>query len=158
MIEKAVFDTGPLIHLNQIESLELLDLFDLILVTEEVADEFGKKLPENTETVRLEPEAKDHTKYLADKHGIEMGEASSIALCSQEKIKLIFTDDLEARQVAKQLEFEPHGTLAIVSRAYTENLIDQKEAEQTVEKLYKDSSLFITRDLVNWTLDKIQEN
>lgn len=154
---KAVLDTGPLIHLNQVNRLDILKMLETAVITREVDKEFGKRLPEYLEVVQLSPEAKDHTKYLSDRHGLEMGEASSLALCRQENLEIIFTDDLDARKVAEKLGFEPHGTLALVTRAYKRETLGDEEAKKTVEKLYRESSLFITRDLADWARKQIDE-
>ena len=73
-----------------------------------------------------------------------MGEASSIALCRQEEIKLVFTDDLSARETANMLGLESHGTIAIVLRSYRKRLITKEETKKTLENLYTNSTLFFT--------------
>jgi len=103
----------------------------------------------------LIPINKDFAKYLTKRYGIDLGESTGIALCRQEKVKLFFTDDLEARQTANFLGFEPHGTIAIILRAFREKVLTKKEAKLTIESLYKNSTLFLTNDLKEWSLKEI---
>lgn len=160
MIDEAVLDAGPLIHLNQIDRLEILKVIEKQAITETVKKEVGKGIVDSSglKIIKLSPESKDKAKHLSNKNNIELGESTSISLCDQEDIGLIFTDDLDARDTAKRLQIDAHGTLAIVTRAYSEEIISQSEAFDTIEELRKDSTLFLTSDLVKWAKEKIREN
>ncbi len=160
MIDEAVLDAGPVIHLEQIESLELLDFIGKMYVSGEVADEIGKGITEQINVVEkpLEGEAKDNAKYLSNKYNIELGEATAISLCQQKGVKILFTDDLNARKVAERVGLEPHGTLAIVTRAYSEGIIEEEKAKTVIEQLRKDSRLFLTSDLVRWAKERIEKH
>lgn len=160
-IKQAVFDTGPFIHLNEINRISLLTLFQRILTTNEILTECRRMIDKikklkNIEKKELTGKSKDMAKYLVGRYGLDLGEATGIALCNQELIMLFFTDDLEARRVAKNLGFEPHGTIAIILRSFKEKKITKKEAEQLIEDLYSNSSLFLTSDLKDWTFREIE--
>jgi predicted nucleic acid-binding protein len=160
-IKHAVFDAGPLIHLNEIKHHKLLSLFTYVLITPQVYEEcknIQKTLNKNKSiiTKKLLPSSKDFAKYLIERYDIDLGESTAIALCKQEKITLFFTDDLEARETANTLGFEPHGTIAIILRAYRENLLTKTETRQAIEALYEQSTLFFTKDLRDWTLREIE--
>lgn len=161
-IEKAVFDAGPLLHLEEISQSKILQLFTMILTTAEIVAEcrrIEKKLlsMKNIVVKELRPESKDFAKYLIGRYDIDLGEATALALCRQEKIHFLFTDDLDARDTAHALGFEPHGTLAVLVRAYQEKLLSKKEVQQAVDDLYVHSTLFFTRDLRDWTLKEIEK-
>lgn len=159
MIDEAVLDAGPIIHLNQIERLDVLEVIDNRATTEEVEEEVGREIVNNSglNVMELSPESEDRAKHLSNKYNIELGESTTISLCSQEDINLIFTDDLDARRTAKRLQIDAHGTLAIVTRAYSEDILSRSEAIDTIEELRKESSLFLTSDLVKWAKEKIRE-
>lgn len=161
MENEGVFDAEPFIHLKEINKLNLTKLFKKILTTKEILEECKNILREldklkNIKSKELEPKNKDFAKYLLEKYDLDLGETTGIALCKQENIKLFFTDDLEAREVANMLGFEAHGTLAIILRSYKKNLLNIKEAESSIERLYNNSSLFFTKDLMDWTLKEIR--
>ncbi len=157
-IEKAVFDAGPLIHLQQIGSLSVLRLFGKIVISNQVRQELhgGFPLPKNCSVVELDGKSKDAAKLVSERYEIGMGEASAIALAKQKGIELLFTDDLSARDTAKRIGLEPHGTLAIITRAYRENVLNKKEALSCLEKLHADSTLYLTTDLLEWARKQIE--
>jgi predicted nucleic acid-binding protein len=159
---EAVFDAGPFIHLHEIESLKLTKLFSEILTTFQILQECRRMLEvlktyKNIVQKDLNPESKDFAKYLLERYNLDLGEATGIALCKQENIRLFFTDDLLARDTARSLGFQPHGTIAILLRAYRKKVVSKKEVKESIEKLYHQSSLFFTKDLRDWTLKEIEK-
>lgn len=158
-IKRAVLDTGPLIHLDETSEEKNHEIIEDIFIPAEVEEEFkrhrGKKL--NIETNELGSKAKSYVSLLMQKHKIDLGEAEAIALAKQERINLFFTDDWYAREVANHLNIETHGTLALVLRAYRENMTNEKEALKTLEKLLRNSSLFITDKIINEAKEKVRK-
>jgi predicted nucleic acid-binding protein len=72
-----ISDTSCLIALSNIELLDLLkDLYKEIIITREVQEEFGKKLPE---WIKIS-DVKDKQKQSEVEKKLDKGEASSIAL------------------------------------------------------------------------------
>ncbi|MFH1439143.1 MAG: hypothetical protein ABIG89_01135 [Candidatus Woesearchaeota archaeon] len=161
-IKQAVFDTGPFIHLSEIKSLSLTILFIEILITDvifcecrRINDQINKL--KNVPIYSLIPKIKDFSKYLIEKYDLDLGEATGIALCKQENVLFFFTDDLLARESASSFGFKAHGTLAIITRAYREEIINKKKAKELLIQLYEHSSLFLTKDLLNWCLKEIDD-
>jgi predicted nucleic acid-binding protein len=160
-IKAAVFDTGPFIHLHEIEQYQQLKQFEKIKTTFEVLEE-TRELKQilikkkNVFVCQLEAKSKDMTKYFMQKYDLDLGEATCLSLCKQENLSLFFTDDFSARQTAIILGFEAHGTIAIILRALREKILNKKEAQKAIEALYTDSSLFFTKDLYNWTVKEIE--
>ena len=162
-IKQAVFDAGPFIHLKEIKKIDLLSLFQRILTTEEILSECKRMLDQikklkNVEKKKLTGKSKDMAKYLAERYDLDLGEATGIALCNQELVQLFFTDDLEARRVARNLGFEPHGTIAIILRSFRDKKLNKKEAKELIESLYSESSLFLTSDLKEWTIREMDKS
>ncbi|MFA6330118.1 MAG: hypothetical protein WCX64_05560 [Candidatus Micrarchaeia archaeon] len=157
-IEIAVFDTGPLIHLQQVGALGVLSLFRKITISEQVRDELlpGFPLPKNCTVASMNGKSKDIAKTISERYDLGPGESSAIALAGQEGIRLFFTDDLGARGVAKNIGLEPHGTLAILTRAYREKTLGKKDAINFLGKLRTQSSLYLTSDLAEWTRKQIE--
>jgi len=159
---ETVFDAGPFIHLQEIKQLALAAQFKKILTTPEILEECKRietviKELKNVQERRLTAGSKDLAKLLLEKYDLDLGEATGIALCKQEKIKFFFTDDLEAKGTAQMLGFESHGTIAIILRAYREKIFSKEESKKVIEKLYQHSTLFFTKDLLDWTLKEIEE-
>jgi predicted nucleic acid-binding protein len=156
-IRSAVFDTGPIIHLGQVECLKALETIQRVLVPEEVVRELHRnpELPPNCSVKALSGKSKDLAKIIGDRYGVGPGESAAISLARQEGLKLLFTDDLEAREVAKEVGLEPHGTLALVTRAYREGILNRSQAFDCIESLHARSSLYLTSDLVAWAKARI---
>ncbi len=150
-IENAVFDTGPLIHLAEINKLHLLEIVKEKLAPDAVIKEFRNHRVEHLDllTPTLSFESKDYAKTLEKEHFLDIGESEAISLAKQEDIKYFFTDDWYARNVAKRLNLNVHGTLGIVIRAYREKAICKSEAFDILDDLFNDSSLFITYKIIN---------
>lgn len=155
---RAVSNTGPILHLHEIQSLNVLKLFRLI-VSPEVEHEIRNiaKVAMQFNVVRLKPRYKDLSKIITNEYFLDMGEAESIALAAQEHTKLFFTDDLEAREVGKSYGLEVHGTVGLILRAFREGAIPKDDAINKVWFLYRDSSLYITSDVVQWIIERIEE-
>jgi len=157
-IDKAVFDTGPLLHLPAINYAKVLSVVKKRFIPPEVVSELRHygKTAHATEIV-LSDRGKDLAKIMIERYSLDIGEAQAVALAVQEKVQLLFTDDLDARTVAKSFGLEVHGTLGLVTRALRERIITKGEAKSCVISLHKKSSLFLTRDLVLWALKEIDQ-
>ncbi len=159
-ISVAVLDTGPLIHLGQIAAFEVLDVIREPKVTESVVRELRGEgsLPVRCRKVALDGRGKDFAEFLVQRHGLGPGESSAIALAKQEGVRLIFMDDLEAREVARQLDLDPRGTLAMIARAYQEGVVSRKDALAFLGDLHTKSTLYLTADLVEWARREISSH
>lgn len=161
-IKAAVSDAGPLIHLQEIHRLSFLEVVNTLLTTRAVLEECRmiipalKKIKQLRET-ELSTHSKEIVQFIIHQYELDFGEATALALCQQEKIRLFLTDDLEARETAHTLGLEPHGTLGVISRAFRENIIDKEEALQAVEELYEISTLFLTKSLKDWVIEEIKK-
>ena len=159
--KSAVFDAGPFIHLTEIKQLNLTSQYPSILTTIEILEECQniRNEIEKIHSISIKPllaASKDFAKYLIDQYDLHLGESTGIALCKQEHIPLFYTDDLDAREVAHALGFSPHGTLALLLRAYRKKILTRIQVEKAVYQLYTTSSLFLTKDLYQWTLQEIE--
>jgi len=156
----SVSDAGPFIHLDEVDKLSILSTFKNVKTTGEVIAECHKiqakiERLQNVEVSTIDSAGKNLAKYLINRYEIDLGEASALALCKQERVKLFLTDDLEARNVAQLLGFEPHGTIGIVTRAFREGFLSKKECLIILEALYMQSSLYLTKDLFDFVVKEI---
>ncbi len=148
-IKKAIFDAGPIIHLYEIDGTNLFKLFEKIYTTEEVGQETKNIKLSNIKKIKLDKKSKDFSKALIMNYGTDLGEATAIALAKQLNISLFFTDDLLARDVSKQFNLDPHGSVAIVIRCYKNKMISKEETINYLRLLEEKSSLFITSDIIS---------
>ncbi|MEK6983317.1 MAG: hypothetical protein AABX33_01990 [Nanoarchaeota archaeon] len=160
MASRAVSNTGPLMHLNEINFIKALNVFRQVYIAEEVKNELARNkinVPRRIMLISLKPQFKDIAEILVNKFSLDLGESQSIALALQEKVDYFLTDDLDARTVASVHNVEAHGTVGIILRAFREKIINKGVAIKKVNELYKVSSLFITKDLVNQIIKAINE-
>ena len=101
MQKTIISDTSCFILLEKIGELELLHkVFGEILITQEVADEYGSTLP-NWISIQ-NPTNKKYQKIL--EASVDRGEASAIALAVELTDCLLIIDDLKGRNLAELSE------------------------------------------------------
>lgn len=160
MGNKAVSNTGPILHLSEIVLTKALHIFGSFYIPEEVASELRKNkiyIPKKVKIIALKAEGKDTAKILANQYNLDLSESCALALTLQEKADYFLTDDLDAKIIAKDYNLKVHGTIGIILRAYRESIIDKKTALEKILEIQKKSSLFITRDIIANIIKAIHE-
>ncbi len=156
--EPAVSNSGPIMHLNEIGALKAFGIFKQVYIPPEVDKETAHiKKPSAIRISELSAAAKDLAKLLIIENAVDIGEAQAIALAASRGIQIFLTDDLAARDAAKQQNLEPHGTLGILLKAFREGIITKNTAVSFVEQLHTSSTLFLTKDLVEWIKAEIEK-
>lgn len=116
-----VSNTGPLLHLSEARSLDLLELVGELHIPKAVDIELRQYVSE----WQIKRPAWVNADDLFPPHGVEAiswrqvglldsGEAEAIALTRQIKADWFLTDDAAARLFAQSLGLEVHGSLGIV--------------------------------------------
>lgn len=77
-------------------------------------------------------------------------------LARAEDIKILFTDDKNAREIAEYYGLEVHGSAGIMARAYRDKILSYEEVKDALEKLHKVSSLYMTDRVYKIVLDIIE--
>ena len=158
MVNEAVTDTGPVLHLNEINLLNIFDSFSAVFVPPEILNEIEKnkiKPFSKLKVVNLNSNSKNIVNILFNEKELDLGESEAISLALQENINLFLTDDLDARKIAREYNLEVHGTLGIILRAFSDNRITKELAINKIWELFEQSSLFLTLDLVNYAVKSI---
>jgi predicted nucleic acid-binding protein len=118
-----VSDAGPLIHLDELDCLDLLADFVAVLVPETVWEEVQRHRPraldgsrcrlERTAEGLPEPDLLALFKALS----LDPGERAALTCISAHPGSLLLTDDAAARIAARALRMPVHGTIGILLRA-----------------------------------------
>ena len=151
-----VTDSGPIIHLSQINADFAWKIFPKVYVPDIVKIEVTKfslpgsnifkdkrfKISISTKNI-LDNAKKFHKKY-------KMGKNDSIILAQAKSFKadLLLTDDLEVRNLASEEKIKPLGSVGILYRSYIEGCCDLKQLFNHLDSLFSKSSLYITKDLI----------
>ncbi|MFO8051868.1 MAG: hypothetical protein R6V01_09255 [Thermoplasmatota archaeon] len=157
MNDKVFSDTGPLIHLSEIEAVEALDIFDIINVPTPVVRELRKRdlpgsnimIQEKFMGISTTDEDRILSQTLTREHSMSLNDSLILASAVNGKTELILTDDLEIREISMGYNIKPVGTIGILLRAFREGIISLEELLTKVQSIQDVSSLFITEDLVD---------
>ena len=109
-----IADTSCFIILSNIGMLQLLyDVYEKVVTTEDIAVEFGEKLPVWVEILNV----KDLQKQQLLELQIDRGESSAIALALELVNCTVILDDNKARKIARNLGINITGTLGVIIKA-----------------------------------------
>jgi predicted nucleic acid-binding protein len=152
----AVCDAGPIIHLDEIGVLYLLEDFHEILICPAVRDEVQKKRPNLFVKMSLPfvalPSAfpTDQTlTAMCRVFSLDAGESEALALMEKDPAAIFLTDDSAARLVAQRMGYKVHGTIGILLRSIRRKQLDPKEVLSLLDSIPQKCSLFIKRSLLD---------
>ena len=142
-----ISDTSCLIALDRISRLDLLqELFQQIITTQVVQEEFGKELPEWIQIAEVQNQDKiQELEAVLDK-----GEASAIALALENEKSQLIIDEKKGRKVAQNLKIDIIGTLKVIQMAKQKGII--QSARPVIEDLQKAGFRF-SQKIVNVLLN-----
>ena len=159
-----VLDAGPLIHLDELQCLHLLDGFAHLLIPSVVWQEATHHRPQ----LRLEkiPGAK-----INDPHGppplslaaasfaneLHAGEIAAITLLHEVGGGMLLSDDDAARQSAEALGFPVAGTLGLLLRGIRRKIISSAQVRQVAAEISQRSTLHISRALLKRFAESIPD-
>lgn len=116
-----ISDTSCLIALSNVGLLHILkDIYEEIIITSEVQNEFGGNLPDWIIVINV----KDKEKQAEIEKRLDRGESSSIALALEMKNSILIIDELKGRKIAKSFDLEIIGTIGILLIAHKKGLVD----------------------------------
>lgn len=154
-----VCDAGPLIHLHELNNLELLEDFSSVLVPAQVWDEVARHAPQALEKadwlVRVPVGFSTAPPFLAlvQALALDIGEQAALSLMKQNTDAIFLTDDGAARIAANTLGFKVHGTVGILLRAIRRDQREPGEIIEVLEELPQRSTLHIRDALLGLLID-----
>lgn len=125
-----ITDTSCLIALTKLGAIDILHkLYSEVIVTEEIAKEFGDPLPE---WIQIKPVPNEKYQQLLEAT-LDKGESSAIALAIDLQEVLLIIDEIKGRREAKRLGLKITGTLGILLKAKEFGFI--KEIKESLNQL-----------------------
>ncbi|WP_222912778.1 nucleic acid-binding protein [Natrinema sp. SYSU A 869] len=141
----AVADTGPIIHLDEIDVLHVLSTIDHVLLPQTVYDELAAgTVPPALGDIEYELVEADAAALDVE---LDPGETAALAVAA-ERSAVFLTDDLAARNAAAERGVEVHGSIGILVLAYSRGELSKPTAIDHMRALQAETSLFITDAVV----------
>jgi predicted nucleic acid-binding protein len=153
-LEEVVVDTGPIINLGHIRSIELLDIFEKIIIPETVLAELSKvKVPDGMEQIDYIQE----TGGSDSQYDLDPGETAAVEI-AEEKESTVLTDDLEARQKAQKLGIETHGSIGVITINQQNGKLKLDQAEKLMKNLQQKSALYTKDYIIEKAIKKLNQS
>ena len=152
---KVVCDTGPIIHLDELGCLHLLNDFKEILIGPTVRNEVQRNRQNVSSRIKLqiaEGSLKTPTNptllAMCRAFSLDAGEIECLTIMESVPDAMFLTDDAAARLVAERMGFNVHGTMGIILRSLRRRQMELKEVLDILESMPLKSSLFIRPSLL----------
>ncbi len=159
-----VCDAGPLIHLDQLECLDLLSDFSRVVIPDAVWHEVEHHRPsafnqEFLAFVRLKPKEEPSPELISMYRllALHAGEVQALQIAQELDADLLLTDDTAARLAARNLRVAVHGTLGILLRAIRRGQRTPKEILNVLHAVPVRSTLHIKRGLLDQVIRQVEE-
>lgn len=152
--ERGVSDTGPILHLAEIDRVDCLSCAEVIFITSQVRAELRQHVVCDTvfesshDLIQIERVAlAEIGKQRVQLQGFRLHTAdlSVAALAERLKPDVVLTDDLQLR---KALETQGHtvvGSVGVMVRAFTRGIINKSELQTSIDESFDGSSLYTSR-------------
>jgi len=161
---KIICDSGPIIHLDELNCLHLFTDFQEILIPDTIQKEihrprrldFGKLCIPFVVLPKAIPSS-DLLLTLCKIFLLDAGEIEALALMEKNPEAIFLTDDASARIVAEQMGFKVHGTIGVLIRSIRRKQMQPEEVLQLLKELPEKTTLFIKRSLIDEMILKIKK-
>ena len=151
-----VSDAGPIIHLSELDCLDVLSDFNEVLIPPIVWEEILRHQPKAFATTgvafrqsSIGVEAPEAMESLTRLFTLHRGELQALQLALEQHADLILTDDTAARLAANSLGIPIHGTLGLLLRSFRRNQKSRIEVVRLLQLIPTRSSLHIKRSLLD---------
>jgi len=160
---RAVSDAGPIIHLDELNCIDLLTDFQEILICEIVWKEITRyrRLALTNSNLSFTPlpgriPANEQLLTMCRIFSLDAGETEALALMEKNPQAIFLTDDASARLVAEQMGFKVHGTIGILVRSIRRGQRKPEEVIRILTDIPLKSSLYIKSSLLEEIILKIK--
>jgi predicted nucleic acid-binding protein len=156
-----IADAGPIIHLDELDSLALLADFEKVIIPETVCHEVQQHRP----FALLHPKIKfirqranrfsAQVNALIPIYTLHSGEQEALHLCCELSNSLLLTDDTAARLAAKSLNIAVHGTLGVLLRAIRQQLLSKSQVLNLLQAIPTQTTLHIRPSLLQEVITEV---
>jgi predicted nucleic acid-binding protein len=147
-----VCDSGPLSHLWQIDLCPAFAVFDEIHLPDQVAGEVLQNVDldqlkhfTQLQIHTISPSQIESAKQVQPQGAnLQLADLAVFALARMLTHDLVLTDDLELRRTLEGQGFRPMGSVGVLIHAYKTNQIDRAQLNQAIDKLFTQSTLYLS--------------
>lgn len=159
-----VADAGPLIHLDELDVISVLEDFRQILIPVAVWLEVDRhragacdKL-DRSRVRRLDPlpDVPGPLAQWAKVLALGRGEIEALHWMGTVADAIFLTDDAGARLAAVEMRYRVHGTIGVLLRAVRRGVLTVTRARELVESIRERSTLHLRQDLVDAVLRELE--
>ena len=157
----AVCDAGPVIHLDELESLDLLSDFHPLFISNTVQSEIIKHRPAalqrltHFKVVDSIPQQGPRLSVLSKVLSLDIGELESLSIAQEMAGVFFLTDDAAARLAGEELGCKVHGTVGIVLRAIRRGMKTPAEVVELLNQIPK-TTLYLKPALLEEIIHKVK--
>jgi predicted nucleic acid-binding protein len=158
-----VCDAGPIIHLDELDCLDLLLDFTQVILPGQVRQEIERYRQsalgkEGISFIMIAPRTHLDGGLLtmARTFMLDAGETEALALMKENPNAIFLTDDASVRLVAKQMGFKVQGTIGILLRSIRRGDRSPEEVFRVLSDLPEKSSLYIKHSLLDEIILKVK--
>ena len=152
---RIVCDAGPIIHLDELDCLHLLNDFQEILIGPTIQSEIQKNRQNivmgvdlKFREIPLSVPADPTLSAMCRAFSLDAGEIESLAIMEKEPEAIFLTDDAAARLVGERMGFQVHGTIGILLRSIRRKQMIPEEVLGILESMPLKGTLFIKPSLL----------
>jgi len=159
-----IADAGPIIHLDELNSLDLLADFDKVIVPDTVWNEVERHRPQalvGSEVTLIRQRAvhfSAQVEALTPFYTLHAGEQEALHLCFEFINSLLLTDDAAARLAAKDLGVTAHGTLGVLVRAIRQQTRSKLDVLELLRAIPTQTTLHIRASLLAEVICDVEKN
>lgn len=161
----AVADAGPLIHLDELDCLDLLADFPEIVVPDTVWEEVRRHQPRALDGSRCRlnrpgtlPLPPPELSTLFRAFALDPGEQEALLCTRVHPGAILLTDDAAARLAAKALQVRVHGTIGILLRGIRRGQRTRSQVVDLLRQIPVRSTLHIRPTLLREILEEVERS
>jgi len=158
-----VCDAGPIIHLDELDCLSLLNDFDQVLIPSQVWQEVGHHRPNALSKSDLSLHQVDVIicsdppfQSLVRSLSLDLGEQAALSLMQNNSAAIFLTDDAAARMTAITFGYRVHGTIGILLRAIRRNQKTAYDVIEILRSIARQSTLHIRPKLLEEIIERLE--
>ena len=158
-----VCDAGPVLHLDELDCLHLLNDFSKVILPDIVVTEVFRHRNVYLDTLNnMKVEAfnlsdlEEPLKTMCRMFALDAGEIGTLFVASRYNGLTVLTDDAAARLVAQRCQFNVHGTIGVIIRSIRMGSLTPEKVVSILQTIPEKSTLYIKPALLEKVISEVK--